>query len=74
MSIPPASTAANKAPGASDVEPEQHDVAVLHDVVLAFLPHLAGLLGRGFPAETKPKALSVNRQLLQIFCWFVVQF
>ena len=32
------------APQRSDVEQEVHHVAVLHDVLLAFQPHLAGLL------------------------------
>ena len=35
---------------ASDVEAEEDDVAVLHDIVAAFLAHLAGVLGRLFAA------------------------
>src|SRR4051812_48033962 len=35
----------------SDVEAEQQHVAVLHDIVLAFGPHLASVLGPGFAAE-----------------------
>lgn len=33
-----------------DVKPEQHHVAVLDDVVLAFLAHFAGVLGFLFAA------------------------
>ena len=33
------------------VELEQHDVAVLHDVVFAFVARLAGLLGGNFATE-----------------------
>src|SRR5687768_18409149 len=35
----------------SDVELEQHDVAVLHDVVLALVARLARLLGAGLAGE-----------------------
>ncbi|PAQ11447.1 hypothetical protein CIT26_05550 [Mesorhizobium temperatum] len=40
-----------KAPSVSSgVELEQHDVAVLDDIFLAFVARLAGLLGRHFAA------------------------
>lgn len=36
--------------GALDVEPEVHDISILHDVVFAFRSHLAVLLGFNFAA------------------------
>ena len=36
---------------ASDVEAEQHHVAVLNDIILAFRPHLAGVARSRFAAE-----------------------
>ncbi len=37
--------------GKSGVEPEQHHVAVLDDIFLAFVARLAGFLGGDFAAE-----------------------
>ena len=34
-----------------DIETEMHDVAVLHDIILAFGPHLARVLGGLFAAQ-----------------------
>ena len=36
--------------GALDVEPEVHDISILHDVLFAFRSHLAVLLGFNFAA------------------------
>ena len=41
---------------ASDVEAEQHDVAVLDDIFLAFGAHLAGVLGAGSRRRSATKS------------------
>src|SRR3546814_17943690 len=47
-------------PAASDVEAEMEDVAVVDDVLLALLAHLAGVLG-GLLAAQGDEALVVDR-------------